>query len=150
MAKVEGEVDLQGYAVVSTGGIIGHLVPFGESATLCGKGTGRMPYLRDLFEPREDCPECYREYRKYRERLDKQRKGPGIGHRLGWRRSPWGWASTAGRSRWSVRGPIFGIRMYWLYRDGCRYTPTGRHDDVVCFRSAGSAKACAERLEEKP
>ena len=66
MAKAGEEVGLQGYAVVSTGGIIGHLVPFGESTTLCGKGTGRMPYLRDLFEPEEDCPGCYREYRRKR------------------------------------------------------------------------------------
>jgi len=135
MAKAREEVDLLHYAVVSTGGRSGHLVASGESSTLCGKGTGRMPWLRDWFEPGLDCPEFYRRYRERRKRL-------------GWRKNPWGWTSTRGRSRWMVKGPILGLRVYWLYRDGSRYTPTGSEGGVVCFRSAGSARACAERLEE--
>jgi len=70
MAEAGEEVDLQGYSVVSTGGRRGHLVPFGESTTLCGKEAGRMPYLRDRFEPEKDCPGCYRKYQRKRLRME--------------------------------------------------------------------------------
>jgi hypothetical protein len=65
---------------------------------------------------------------------------------MSWRRAPragpQGWVSEDGR--WSVRGPIHGRPMFWLYRDNQRYTPTGRFDDAVSFPTAREAKAYAE------
>jgi hypothetical protein len=51
---------------------------------------------------------------------------------------------------WTVRrAPSFRVengqvtRLYWLYRNGSRYTPTGRYDDAVSFPSAPAARAYA-------
>lgn len=55
-----------------------------------------------------------------------------------------GWTAHDGTCRWTVRGPIMGKPMFWLYRDGCRFTPTGRYDNVVSFRTAQDAKNKAE------
>lgn len=49
-----------------------------------------------------------------------------------------GWLSQDGR--WTVRGPIMGKPMFWLYVDGRRYTPSGRYEDAVSFKSAAAAK----------
>lgn len=61
----------------------------------------------------------------------------------GWTRSWKGWVSTDGV--WTIRGPIFGQPMFWLYRDGSRFTPTGRYNDAVSFTTAAEAKAFVER-----
>lgn len=65
---------------------------------------------------------------------------------LTWRRSPYGYAAT-GKSRWTVRGPIWSKPVFWLYRDGSRYTPTGSYEDVVRFETSAEARAFAERVE---
>ena len=62
-----------------------------------------------------------------------------------WRRSLDGWVSSDGR--WRIRGPIMGQRMYWLYWDGTRYTPTGRYADSVHFTSVQGARAFVRRVE---
>jgi hypothetical protein len=54
-----------------------------------------------------------------------------------------GWTSHDGLCRWTIRGPIMGKPMFWLYRDGARFTPSGRYDDVVSFTTARKAKAFA-------
>ncbi len=52
-----------------------------------------------------------------------------------------GWTMHDGVSRWTIRGPIMGKPMFWLYRDNTRFTPTGRYDDVVSFKTAREARA---------
>lgn len=64
-----------------------------------------------------------------------------------WRRTATGWVSDDGQ--WRVRGPIFGQLMFWLYRQGSRYTPTGRYDDAVQFRTAAQARAYANALSKE-
>jgi len=54
----------------------------------------------------------------------------------GWLKSFDGW--TWGE--WRIRGPIFGRSMFWVYRAGSRYTPSGRFDDAVSFPSITLAK----------
>lgn len=62
-----------------------------------------------------------------------------------WTRAPRagtnGWVSGG----WTVRGPLMGKAVYWLYKDGQRYTETGRYDDAPYFTTAAEAKAFAER-----
>lgn len=58
------------------------------------------------------------------------------------RRAVGGWTSSDGA--WTVRGPMFGKPMFWLYYQNHRYTPTGRYDDAVRFNTAAAAKKCAE------
>ena len=59
-----------------------------------------------------------------------------------WIKTPFGFVGIDEQgTRWSVRGPILGNPMWWLYRDGNRYTPTGHYDDAVSFPTAKAAKA---------
>jgi hypothetical protein len=51
---------------------------------------------------------------------------------------------------WRVRGPIMGKRHYWLYRNNHRFTPTGKYDDVVFFKSPAAAKKFAESFKWFP
>ncbi len=53
--------------------------------------------------------------------------------------------------KWLIRGPIFGKPMYWLYDaiNHCRYTPTGKYDDVVNFPSLKEAKYKASKEAAK-
>lgn len=61
-----------------------------------------------------------------------------------WRRCGTGWVSADGA--WRVRGPLMGKAMFWLYRVGSgRFTPTGRYEDAVNFKSAAAAKRYAEQ-----
>lgn len=65
-----------------------------------------------------------------------------------WLKSFSGWVSLSpAGTRWAVRGPIMGRRMFWLYRDGLRFSPTGRHNDALCFSTSAAAKMCAEGIE---
>ena len=54
---------------------------------------------------------------------------------------------------WRVRGPkILGVPMCWIYRDGLRYTTTGRFNDAVSCVSLSVAKKFIESVvtaEEK-
>ena len=64
-----------------------------------------------------------------------------------WRRIPIGdslWDD--GVSSWRVRGPMWGLRMFWLYHDGLRYTPTGLFRDAMSFRTRRAAKAFADKI----
>lgn len=61
-----------------------------------------------------------------------------------WQRAVRGaWISPDGC--WTIRGPMMGERMYWLYqrtptgRYIGRYTPTGNYEDVVSFRTPKAA-----------
>ena len=70
----------------------------------------------------------------------------------GWKKSPaGGWVSPSGS--YSVRGPIMGQKMYWLYyrapgeKAGSRWTPTGRYQDAVNFTTVKAAKAFVASLE---
>lgn len=60
-----------------------------------------------------------------------------------WTRTAFGWTGHNGLCRWAVRGPIMGKPMFWLYREGSRFTPTGRFADVVSFKTAREAKKYA-------
>lgn len=52
-----------------------------------------------------------------------------------WQRTALGdWLSADGR--WRVRGPLMGKRMFWLFLNGARYTPTGRFEDAPSFATA--------------
>lgn len=76
---------------------------------------------------------------------------------MDWKRTATGnWITSDGK--WSIRGPIFGKPMYWLY-DAVhhnRYTPTGKYDDCVSFTSLKSAKRFVEgvhsniKLQRRP
>jgi len=57
-------------------------------------------------------------------------------------------ALDAHGDRWRIRGPIMGQRMYWLYFNGTRVTPTGRYNDVVNFASVRKAKAYVRTMQE--
>ena len=61
--------------------------------------------------------------------------------RMKWSKTATGWTAHDGLCRWTIRGPIMGKPMFWLYRDGSRFTPTGRYDDVVSFTTVREAKA---------
>lgn len=52
--------------------------------------------------------------------------------------------------QWRIRGPIWGKRMYWLYRNGSRYTPTGSYEDVANFTSLKVAQKFVETLTTSP
>lgn len=50
---------------------------------------------------------------------------------------------------YATRGPIRmhdGSTMYWLYVDGSRYTPTGKYDDAVHFKTDREAQVFADNL----
>lgn len=49
-----------------------------------------------------------------------------------------GWITADGV--WRIRGPIWGIQMYWVYNQHGRFTPTGKYNDCVSFVSVYSAK----------
>lgn len=63
--------------------------------------------------------------------------------RLTWRKIAYGWLS--GDGRWMIRGPIHGMRMWWLYLDEHRYSETGRFEDSPWFPTAAAAKRYVER-----
>lgn len=67
---------------------------------------------------------------------------------LRWHRAAHG-ALRSSDGRWSIRGPIFGAPMFWLYRDGSRYTPTGRFEDAVHFATAADARRFVSTLTGK-
>jgi hypothetical protein len=50
--------------------------------------------------------------------------------------------------RFRIRGPLgfTKTKLYWLYIDGHRYTPTGRYVDAVSFRTLAQARTFAENL----
>jgi hypothetical protein len=60
------------------------------------------------------------------------------------RRAVGGWISADGV--WTVRGPIMAKPMFWLYRGTNRYTPTGKYNDAVNFKTAAEAKRYAEAI----
>lgn len=68
--------------------------------------------------------------------------------KIGWRRAPnagtQGWVSQDGV--WKIRGPLMGKPIFWLYRNGSRYTTTGRYEDAVHFASAAAAKTFVDNL----
>jgi hypothetical protein len=67
-----------------------------------------------------------------------------------WLRTADGYTLMHGGHRWRVRGPILGKPMFWLYRDGSRYTPTGDFEDALNFASARAAMAFVEALPGLP
>lgn len=60
------------------------------------------------------------------------------------RRAVGGWITTDGK--WTIRGPIWGKAMYWVYQWTSRYTPTGKYRDCVSFKTAQQAKRFVENL----
>ena len=66
------------------------------------------------------------------------------------KRAVGGWITEDGK--WSIRGPIYSKPMYWVYgpadRRGRaeRYTPSGKYDDAVNFKSVAAAKRFVENL----
>lgn len=65
-----------------------------------------------------------------------------------WRRAANGdWIACDGA--WRIRGPMMGRRMYWLYRNGTRVTPTGRFEDAVSFTTSSAAKGYVRAAIEK-
>lgn len=62
------------------------------------------------------------------------------------RRKVGGWITADGK--WSIRGPIMGVTMWWLYRGNNRYSPTGKYDDAVNFSSVSSAKKFVDKLNK--
>ena len=61
-----------------------------------------------------------------------------------WRRALDGWVS--GDGRWRVRKVQ---RVFWIYRDHQRFTPTGRFEDVLSYTSALAAKARCEEEDAR-
>lgn len=65
-----------------------------------------------------------------------------------WRRTASGnWITVDGK--WTIRGPIMGKPMYWLYDsvNHVRYTPTGKYDDCVNFPTVAEAKKFVTKLK---
>lgn len=61
----------------------------------------------------------------------------------GWkRRAVGGWITTDGK--WSIRGPIMSKPMFWVYHGNERFTPTGKYDDSVSFKTVAQAKRFIE------
>jgi hypothetical protein len=60
------------------------------------------------------------------------------------RRAVGGWITADGQ--WTIRGPIMGKPMYWLYFKNGRYTPTGHYNEVVSFTTVSQAKAFVSDL----
>ena len=60
-----------------------------------------------------------------------------------WTKTATGWV----RGSWRIKGPIMGKPMFWLYRNGLRYTPTGKFDDAVSFATAAAAKQFVAQKE---
>lgn len=49
--------------------------------------------------------------------------------------------------RWTIRQITFsalGRRTFWVYKNGSRYTPTGKYDDAVSFETLEAAKQLIE------
>lgn len=67
-----------------------------------------------------------------------------------WTKTSTGWTANDGIARWTIRGPIIGISMFWLYRNGSRFTPTGRYDDVVSFTTTREAQRKVRDYMPKP
>lgn len=65
-----------------------------------------------------------------------------------WRKVPrlgrGGFISEDGK--WTIKGPIFGKKMYWVYWKNMRYSTTGSYEDSVHFDSPKLAKAFVARL----
>lgn len=71
-----------------------------------------------------------------------------MGSKMAWIKTAFGWSMCDGVCRWTIRGPIMGKPMYWLYKNGSRFTPTGRYVDVVSCTTVREAKAKVELLRE--
>jgi hypothetical protein len=54
-----------------------------------------------------------------------------------------------GGVRWTIRQVTFsaiGHRLFWVYRNGTRYTPTGKYDDAVSFDTLREAKEFVAKM----
>jgi hypothetical protein len=64
-----------------------------------------------------------------------------------WRKSLDGLIAVDGRGdRWRIQGPIMAKAMFWVRRNGHRYTPTGKYDDAVSFKTVKEAKGFVDQL----
>jgi len=68
-------------------------------------------------------------------------------HEIVWKKALDGYVSLDGV--WKIRGPLFGKRIFWIYKNGQRFCETEKYDSAVSKPSLNQAKKYVQSIAQK-